>query len=137
MSALREAGTQEDRVDANQDPGPALEESGSEQQTNPEHDLEAGNDSHGGVVVLLDEEANLVSQGAVNLGLRGGARRGARRGAGSGTVSGSLGRRDGGDHIGAGVSSDVEDRVHRVRQEGEGILRHEEPDEGHDWSTGC
>lgn len=51
VAALREARTQEGGVDGQQDPRPALEQDGGEQQTDPEEDLEAGDDRHGCIVV--------------------------------------------------------------------------------------
>lgn len=123
MGALGETSTKEGSVEDNEDPRSALEENSGEEDTAPESDLEGGDNGHGSVIVLLDESTDLVSKSAVD------SRSAVRRS----TVSfGSrLGRKDGGDHIGAGVGSNVEDRVDRVRDQGEGVLRGEEPNKGH------
>ncbi len=61
------------------------------------------------------------------LGLSGG------RSAGSGS---NLRRRDeSGNQVRPCVGSNVEDRVDAIREHGEGILRHEEPDNGHHFGS--
>lgn len=125
VGALGEASTEESGVDGNQDPGAALEGDGREQEANPEKNLERGHNRHGGIVVLLDESANLVGDRVVRvLGL-------AARGSTSSGRDG-LRRSDGGDHVGARVSCDVEDRVDGVREHGQGVLGGQKPHQGHD-----
>lgn len=54
---------------------------------------------------------------------------------GRGTVGfgrSSARRGNDGNQVGAGVGRNVEDGVDRVGEEGEGVLRGEEPDKGHD-----
>lgn len=121
MSALREPRAEESSVQSNQDPRAALEEDSSEQQADPEEDLEGGNDGHAGVVVLLDEDADLLSQSTVSLGLA------------SGTIGGRGRGADGGQKVGAGVGGDVEDGVDAVGEQGEGVLGREQPDKGENW----
>ena len=124
VRALGEAGAEEGSVDAQQDPRAALEDDGGEQQTDPEEDLKAGDDGHGGVVVLLHEDADSVSQRVGGLG---------GPGSGLGTIGleGGLGGQQGGDQVGSGVGSNVEDGVDGVGQQGQGVLRSEQPNEGH------
>lgn len=124
MAALRESSAQECGVDGNQDPRPALEENGRQEKTNPEKDLEARDNGHGHVVVLLDKAANSIRQGVRSvLGLS------VRRSAGA---RDSLGRDDGGDQVRASVGCNVEDGVDAVGQHSKRVLGHEEPDKGHD-----
>lgn len=122
VAALRESGAEESSVESNQDPRAALEEDGRKQEADPEEDLETGDDGHGHVIVLLDEAANSVRQG---VGREGRLR---ARGCGRGK---NLGRNDRGDHVGASVGRDVENRVDGVGEHGQRILGHEEPNEGH------
>lgn len=121
MRALAEAGANEDGVQGQQNPAAALEEDGGDEEANPQSDLEAGNDRHGHVIVLLDEGANGVSDPVV-FGLWLGTI--SRRDLG--------GRDDGGDDGGAGVGREVEYGVNGVREQGKEIRGREEPDEGHD-----
>lgn len=114
--ALREAGADEDGVQGDQDPRPALEEDGGQQQAEPEEDLESRHYRHARGVVLLAKVANLLSQSAFLLRAVG------RR------------RRDGRDQGIAGVGGDVEDRVDAVGQESQRVLRRDEPDKGKDCS---
>lgn len=123
MSALAVTGTEESSVENNEDPRSALEENSGEENTSPESDLKVRDDSHGSIVVLLDESANLVSKRTLNsLAARRSAIRSLRR---------RLGRKDNGDEVGAGVGGNVEDRVDRVRDQGEGVLGREKPHKGH------
>lgn len=123
VRALAIASTDESSVDDDQDPGAALEEKRGEEDADPQDQLEPADNGHGKVVVLLNESPNPLGDGVgsiLRLALR------ARRGADL------LGRADSGDEVGAGVGSDVEDRVDGVRDEGERVLREEEPDQSHD-----
>lgn len=121
VGALAEAGADEDGVEGEQNPAAALEEDGGDEEADPQGDLEAGDDGHGHVIVLLDKGANGVGDPVV-LGL------------GLGAIgSGDLSRRDdGGDDGGAGVGRKVEDGVDGVREQSQEVGRGEEPDEGHD-----
>lgn len=80
-----------------------MEEDSGDEETNPQGNLEAGDDGHGHVIVLLDEGANGVGDPVI-LGLWLGA-------IGSWDLSG---RDDRGDDGGAGVGCKVEDGVDRV-----------------------
>lgn len=123
MSALAVTSSEESSVQNNEDPRSALEENSGEENTSPESHLEVGDDSHRSIVVLLDESANLVSKRAVGS-------LAARRSTIS-SLGRRLGRKDNGDEVGAGVGGNVEDRVDRVRDQGEGVLGREEPHKGH------
>ena len=111
--ALRDAGAQEDGVDDDEDPGALLEEDGGEEQAEPEGDFQAGDDGHAGVVVVFDEAADALAQGA-----------------GFGFLAGGGGRwgLDGREEDAAGVGCHVEDAVDGEGEEGEGGLAGEEPD---------
>lgn len=61
VSALSVTGTQEAGVENEQNPRSALEEKSGEHNPDPEEDLEARYDRHGGVIVFLDEGSNLVA----------------------------------------------------------------------------
>jgi hypothetical protein len=123
MSALAVTSTEESSVENNEDPRSALEENSGEENTSPESDLKVGDDGHGSIIVLLDESANLVSKRALSS-------LAARRSTIS-SLGGRLGRKDNGDEVGAGVGGNVEDRVDRVRDQGEGVLGREKPHKGH------
>ena len=125
VAALGVASTEEGSVEDNQDPRSALEEDGRQQNAEPEKNLERRNNGHGSIVVLLDESTNLVSKWAVDHGSAAG-----RRALG---LRLSLGRKEGGNQVGAGVGSNVEHRVDRVGKQSEGVLGSKEPHEGHDW----
>lgn len=124
VGALAEAGAQEGRVNGNQDPAPTLEENSREQKADPDGNLEASDEGHGQVVVLLDKVAN---------GIRNGMRLVLRFGAGS-TVGCAdlLGWDDGWDDGGAGVGRNVEDRVDTEGQQSQVVLRREKPDKAED-----
>lgn len=98
-----------------------MEQDGGDEEANPQGNLEAGDDRHGHVVVLLDEGANGVGDPVV-LGLGLGA-------VGSWDLGGWDDR---GDDGGAGVGCKVEDGVDRVGEQREEVRGREEPDEGHD-----
>lgn len=124
MAALSVARAKESGVDSDQDPRTALEEEGRQEDTSPKSNLEAGNNRHRGIVVLLDEAADGISHGVGRiLGLAVG-------GSGS-TWNQLLGRSNGWDNVGTGVCGDVKDRVDAVREERKRVLGHKEPDEGH------
>lgn len=125
VAALSVASTQEGSVEDNEDPRSALEEDGRQENAEPEKDLERRDNRHGSIVVLLDESTNLVSEWAVNHRSAAG-----RRTLGLGL---SLGRKEGGNQVGAGVGSNVEHRVDRVGKQSEGVLGGKEPHKGHDW----
>ena len=108
VGALGEAGSEESRVQAEQDPRAALEEHGRKKDADPEEDLEARDDGHGGVVVGLDEGADSFRE---RVWLRLGARRG------------GLWWLDGGDDVAAKVGRHVKDGVDSVGQQRKGILR--------------
>jgi len=121
---LSESCAEEGGVDGDQDPRTLLEGDGGEEDTAPEKDLEDSNKTHGGVIVFLDELANHVSVWAGLGGWLGGW---------AGTWGGSnwLAGLDGWNEVCAGVGCDVEDGVDTEGEHGEGVLRSEEPDEGH------
>lgn len=125
-AALGEARAEEGSVDGDQDPRASLEGDGGEKETAPEEDLKDGYETHGGVIVFLDELANGVG-GCVGLcgGLGGG---GCSCGGGD-----TLRWLESGDQVCASVSCDVEDGVDAEGEHGEGVLRGEEPDESHSY----
>jgi len=116
--ALVEASAEEDGVDDDEDPGTLLEENGGTEETEPEDDLEDGDNSHAEVVVVLDEVTNGVAKG--------------RRGRLLAWLGGWL-RLEGWDQVGTGVSRNVEDRIDGEWQDRKSGLLGEQPDEGHDW----
>lgn len=123
VGALAETSAQEDGVDDQQDPAPTLEEDGREQQAEPQSNLEAGDNGHGRVVVLLDEGADGISEwvrGHMRSRTAGGT------GGGNGLVGGSERRDDGG----ASVGREMKYGVDEVRQQSDWVLWGEEPDEG-------
>lgn len=113
-SALRDAGTDEDGVDGDEDPAALLEEKSRAEETEPESNFEPSDQGHAGIVVLLDEAANALTKTTL---LR--------------ACGGILGVLDHGEEDTAGVGSDVEDAVDSKRQDGEGDLLGEEPNKGH------
>lgn len=121
VAALGVASAEKGGVETEKDPGAALEEDGGEHNAEPEEDLEASDDGHGRVVVLLDKGADAVGERAGRL-------------AGGGTVDGGRRRAENGQQAGADVGGSVEDGVDAVGDEGEGVLGSEEPDDGHDCS---
>lgn len=117
-AALRNAGTEEDGVDGEQDPGPFLEEKRGANNAEPEGNLEHGDEGHGAIIVLLDELANgLGGSGARGLGT---------------SWTGSLRRLDGGQQVGAHVSRNVEYGVNCKREDCKRDLAREEPNKRHD-----
>jgi len=125
MNALGEAGAQERSVYSEKDPGAALEQDHAEDQAQPQHDLEVRNHRHGRVIVLLDKYANGLRSGVLSV-LRLRVRRGAGR-----SVD-PLRRDEGGDEVRPDVCRNMENRVDAVRKEGQGILGHEQPNQGKD-----
>ena len=121
VGALGVASSDEDGVQAKQDPRPTLEEDGRQQHSSPQTNLKVRDNRHREVVVLLDKVSNLVRERVVDLGLR--------------HAIGSRRRRvEDGNQVLAGVRGHVEHGVDRVRKQGERILRREEPDKGHGYS---
>ena len=114
VRALGVAGAEEDGVQGDEDPRPALEEDGGQEHAEPEEDLESRDDRHARGVVLLAEVANLLGKRAILLGVVGG------RGS------------DGRDQGVACVGGNVEDGVDAVGEEGQRVLGRDEPDEGED-----
>lgn len=124
MAALGITGPKKSGVNGNQDPGAALPEDGAQEETSPNGDLKTRDDRHGSIVVLLDESTDRIGHGVRRiLGLAVG------RSTGSGGQL--LGREDCGDEISAGVCRDVEDGVNAIGKEGERVLGHEQPNNGH------
>lgn len=115
-SALRDAGTEEDGVESEDDPAALDEEDGGSEKTEPESELECGDKRHAGVVVLLDETANGVTKTG-------------RHGLLAGW--GDWWWLDGGEEDGASVGQHVEGAVDGEGQESEWVLLGEEPDECH------
>lgn len=118
-SALRDTSAEEDGVKSEDDPAALDEEDGRSQQTEPQSKLKAGNKRHAGVIVLLDETANGVTQTG-RCGLL--------------TSWGDWRWLDGGEEDGAGVGQHVEGAVDGEWEEGKWVLLGEEPDEGHGWN---
>lgn len=127
VRALRESGAQEGGVQGDKDPGAALEEDSGQQQAHPQENLEPRDYRHGHVVVLLDKSADGVSQRVARI-----PRLAVRGSLGGGD---DLRGYDGGDDVGTGICGDVEDGIDAVGKHGEGVLRHEEPDNGHGWEV--
>lgn len=121
--ALGVPGAEKDSVGAEKEPGTLPEEESRAKETEPEDNLENGDESHAAVIVVLDEAANGVGKGAVRLGLAAG---------GSwGWASRSWRWVEGGKQVGAGVGRDVEDRVDGEWEDGERDLVGDEPDKCH------
>lgn len=120
--ALADPRSQEDGVRKQQNPAPFLEQQGGTKETEPEGNLEPGDERHGRVIPVLHEAADRVTYGGALRLLTG--RRGRRR-------------LDGGQEDAARVRGEVEQAVHRERQQGERQLTGEEPDESHScaWSS--
>ena len=116
--ALADAGAQESGVQGENDPAAAGEEDGRTHKAEPQRKLEAGNERHAGVIVVLDEAADGVGH-AGSLGFL--TRRSRWRGADSGKKNA------------AGVGQDVEDAVDSVWKESKRILARKEPEKGHCW----
>lgn len=125
VSAVVNARPQEGSVDGQQDPAPTLEQDGAKQKAAPQSNLKARNNGHRRVVVLLDEAADGVrDRVGVVLGLRAGGSTGRGRSLG--------GRDDSRDDGGARVGCEVEDGVDAVGQQGDWVLRGQEPHERQD-----
>jgi hypothetical protein len=119
--ALREACSEEDSVDTQQDPAAFAKGDGGQEEADPQEDFEAGNRKHSAVIVVLDELADRVGRGALGFWSAG-------RG-GSSASWGGFWRGDGRDQVGAGVGCDMEDAVDGEWEEGEWSLSGVEPDE--------
>jgi len=61
--ALSESCAEEGSVNGDQDPGALGEGESREEETEPEADFEDGDETHGGVIVFLDELANHIGGG--------------------------------------------------------------------------
>lgn len=121
VAILGVSATEEDGVETEKDPGAALEENGRQNDAEPEQNLEARDDGHGRVVVLLDKGANSVSERAGSLARRGGAFGGGGR------------RADDGQQVGTNVGGSVEGGVDAVGDERKRVLGGNQPDESHHW----
>lgn len=122
-AALAVPRSEKDGVDGQQDPAALGEGNSGEHDTEPEQDLKTGDKSHGSIVVLFDESANVIGERRRFRGWP------ASRGSTSSTRL--LGRSDGGDEVGTGVSGDVEDGVDHKGQQGQRHLARKEPHERH------
>lgn len=118
VAALGDTSAKEGSVETQEDPRTALEKDGSEQEANPEENLEGRDNRHGGVVVCLDKVADGSGKTALSLRPIGGTSR-------------SLDWLHRGQDIGASVSRNVENRVDAVGQHSQRVLRSEQPDESH------
>lgn len=110
--ALGVAGTEEGQVDDQQNPAALGEGDSGQDEAEEEQDLKSGDDTHAGIVVLLDEAANGLGEGVL---LAGGLGAGGGRGGARGTGSWGL---QGRDQVHAGVGRNVEDRVDAEGKEG-------------------
>lgn len=128
VTALGEAGAQECRVESEENPGPALEEDGTQKQTDPEEDLETRDYRHRSIVVLLDKGTESLSSrvlGVLRLGTR--RRTGGRA---------QLLRWDNRwDQVCANVGGDVENRIDAVGEQSERPLGHKEPHKSHHYEV--
>lgn len=117
-AALCVAGAEEYGIDNQQNPSSGLEEKGGSKDTEPQGDFENSDESHAGIVVLLDELADGVRK-AGSLGL--------------GAWLGRLlwGLKDG-EKRRADISYNVENGVNSKREHSQRDLAREEPDQSHD-----
>lgn len=125
--ALGVAGTEEGEVDDQQNPATLGEGDRRQDEAEEEQDLKGGNDTHAGIIVLLDEAANGLGEGVL---LGGGLGAGGGRGGARGTGSGGLQSRD---QVRASVSRNVEDRVDAEGEESENELAGVQPDKSHSY----
>lgn len=123
-AALCVSCTEEGGVHNNQDPRSLGEDDGGEENTTPEQDLENGNKTHRGIIVLLDELANGISDGIWLEGLLSSWR-------GAGSWCDCLWRLNGWNEVGSGVGGSVENRVDTEWEHSQRVLRREEPDKCH------
>lgn len=119
MRALGETSSEKGRVERQEDPRAALKQDSRQEDAHPKEDFQTRDDGHGCVVVLLDKGTNPISQWAADALRRS-------------TVDSGRWRLEYGDQIGPSVCRNVKDRIHAVWQKRKGILRGEEPDQGHD-----
>ena len=125
--ALGVAGTEERKVNQQENPATLREGDSRQDQANEQGDLEGSDNTHAGIVVLLDEAANGLGERVLlnsRLGRSGGA-----------CAGGSLGWLQGGDQVHAGVGRDVEDRVHTEGQKSQDKLAGVQPDKSHSYHT--
>lgn len=113
---------EEPEVDDEQQPASAAKSQGGENQSDQQRELQGGNHGHAGVVVCLDETADLICQGG---GFGGGRSAGGR---GWTCIRGGLESRD---QVRAGVCGDVEEGVDGEGEQGEEQLARAQPDKGH------
>ena len=106
MGALGKSGSQEDGIDGDENPGPALEEDCRYQETDPYGNFEPCDDRHGTAIIFLNKPADFVGEWVGSrYWLR--IRRASR-------LQHHLGR-DCGNEAGSSITSDVEDRIDCVR----------------------
>jgi len=122
--ALCETRTKESGVDGDQDPGTAAEGNSRKEETAPEKNLKNSNETHGSIIVFLDKLTDSIGSGVGLESWLGASWRSCSR-------ADLLRWLDGGNKVGSSVGCDVEDRVYTEGKEGEGVLRREEPYEGH------
>jgi hypothetical protein len=122
--ALRVAGAEERQVDDQEHPATLGESDSGQNKAEQQGDLESSDNTHAGIIVLLDESSNGLGEGRLlggGLGAGGGGRgRGGRS-------SGLQGR----NQVHAAVGCDVEDRVDAERQKSQDELARVQPDESH------
>ena len=124
--ALSESGSEEGGVDGDQNPRTLAECDGGEEESAPEKDFEDGDESHGRIIVLLNELPNGVG---CWVGLVCGLRSWGCAGYGSHL----LGWLQSWYQVCASVGCDVEDRVDAEGEHCKGVLRGEEPDKCHSY----
>ena len=121
---LRVPCAEEGQVDAQENKGSLGERQESDCQAEQKSHFQPGNETHAGIVVLLNEPANGLGQRRLfGRGSGAGGRR--RRRA---TLLGGLQRRD---QVGARVGCNVEDGVDAEREEGQGNLARVKPHQSH------
>ena len=118
------AGTEEGQVHDQQNPATLGEGNGGENQAEKKQYLKSSDNTHAGIVVLLDEAANGLGEVALLASRPGAGGRGWARGTGSWGLQGW-------DEVHAGVSRNMEDRVDAEGEEGQNELAGVEPDKGH------
>ncbi len=123
-SRLGIAGTEESSVESQKDPRALGEDSSGEEEAAPEEDLQDSNESHGEIVVLLDELADGLREWGLRVGWLGGW-------GGAGWLGGGGWWCDRWENVLARVGCDVEDGVDAEWEHGQWVLWREEPDEGH------
>lgn len=110
--ALGVSCAEEGQVDGQEQKASLGESEEGERQANQERHLQASDESHAGIIVLLDESADGLGNGRLLAGVRGGGLQG-------------------GNQVGARVGCNVEDGVDAERQQGQGDLTRVEPHQRH------